>query len=412
MISRPQQKDLFVKILLVLMSTLLTLVVLELGLRFSLFNSLHTPSKETGLRSPSSTLGWQLKPNRDIVINSVDYSVRLRTNANGFRDRERALAKPDDVFRIVVLGDSFVEAYQVQDDETFTRQLEQQLGNKFEVINLGIGGYGTAQALRMLKEIGLAYSPDLVLLSFLPVNDVRNNSWQLESWLWGSANIKTFGRPFVTVDEDGSLQWQEPDYQRSVAWVEKSRAKADKIPYWQKTVLFSLWQRATESRKKTRMPNYDPNVLMGPILKSFVEQTAKNAPTVADYQQAWRQSWSVTERLLLEMRQISNDAGANFLVMSIPAKSQVEPAYRQKLSEHYQGLEFDPIAPSQWLARVASDNDLNVLDLQPVFSQKHDPEKAPLYHAIRDRHWNAAGHQLVALQLSLFLRQQGFIPAY
>ena len=47
----------------------------------------------------------------------------MRTNSQGYRDREWALAKELGVLRIAVLGDSFTEAPQVPLKQTWVNQL-------------------------------------------------------------------------------------------------------------------------------------------------------------------------------------------------------------------------------------------------------------------------------------------------
>ena len=45
-------------------------------------------------------------------------------NAHGFRDYERTYQKPEDTFRILILGDSYTEALQVSLEKTFSAFLE------------------------------------------------------------------------------------------------------------------------------------------------------------------------------------------------------------------------------------------------------------------------------------------------
>lgn len=50
-----------------------------------------------------------------------------RFNSHGFRDYERTYEKPDGVFRILILGDSYVEALQVALADSFPVLLESYL---------------------------------------------------------------------------------------------------------------------------------------------------------------------------------------------------------------------------------------------------------------------------------------------
>lgn len=95
-----------------------------------------------------------------------DYPARLvpTLNSLGFRDKEHTLEKPAGTVRVVILGDSFTYGQAVADDEIFPRLLEQQVGPQVEIISLAKQGWSTADQLEALREIGLSYKPDLVLI--------------------------------------------------------------------------------------------------------------------------------------------------------------------------------------------------------------------------------------------------------
>ncbi len=92
------------------------------------------------------------------------------SNSQGFRDVEHAVAKPAGVYRIVVIGDSVGAGLKVERTaDTFPPLLQQKLdagGLKSEVINLSVSGYNTQQEVELLRERGLQYSPDLVLVAY------------------------------------------------------------------------------------------------------------------------------------------------------------------------------------------------------------------------------------------------------
>ena len=99
------------------------------------------------------------------------------------RDREHAIAHPANTVRIAVLGDSYAEAMQVNQDETFWAIMEKDLeksnylkGRHVEVLDFGQSGFGTNQELLVLETKAWKYSPDVVLLAFTTANDVSDNS--------------------------------------------------------------------------------------------------------------------------------------------------------------------------------------------------------------------------------------------
>jgi hypothetical protein len=118
------------------------------------------------------TRGWALRPNlRDVPAFP---GKTVSSNSRGLRGtREYALDKPEGVTRIVVLGDSLTFGEDVGDDEVWPSRLEALLPGT-EVLNLGVHGYGHDQMLLYLREEGLKYHPDVVVVGFLPDDMERN----------------------------------------------------------------------------------------------------------------------------------------------------------------------------------------------------------------------------------------------
>ena len=180
-----------------------------------------------------------------------------RFNAQGFRDRERAVAKPPGGFRILVLGDSFVEAFQVPLDEAFPAVLEDRLrarpaGKTTEVLAMGQSGFGTASELMRYLDFGAAYSPDVVLLAFYAGNDVRDNSRRL------SRDATAF---YFTLGPDGTLAL---DRSRLEA-LERARADAGFMDWLQdrsqlaalvsdRLTLLRMARRAARTRRAPASP--------------------------------------------------------------------------------------------------------------------------------------------------------------
>lgn len=111
------------------------------------------------------------------VMATGDFRHGFTTNSQGFRGQaEYAQLKPLGVYRVIALGDSVTLGHGVEDHETFSAVLQQELGHnrQVEVINMGVSGFGTAEELIQLEQVGLAYQPDLVLLTYFP-NDPYNN---------------------------------------------------------------------------------------------------------------------------------------------------------------------------------------------------------------------------------------------
>ncbi len=117
----------------------------------------------------SDLIIYTLKPNLDVKFKGVN----VKTNSFGLRGSEVSKTKPENTYRIIFLGDSFVFGWGVEEEKTFVRVMERELNasNKFakkvEVLNFGVPGYSTFQEVELLKEKGLEFNPDAVIIYFV-----------------------------------------------------------------------------------------------------------------------------------------------------------------------------------------------------------------------------------------------------
>ena len=120
------------------------------------------------------TLGWRHATDvRKWFQNEFGDSVLVVQDANGHRGTGHALTKPPGAFRILTLGDSFTEGVQVGETDLFTARIE-NADARLDVINAGVGGYGTVQEYLYLRSLGIRFHPDLVLLMAYE-NDLIDN---------------------------------------------------------------------------------------------------------------------------------------------------------------------------------------------------------------------------------------------
>ena len=68
--------------------------------------------------------------------------------------------------RVVAVGDSFTFGSLVDDAETYPHQLQERLGGRTRIVNLGVPGYQVRQLVRTLELRVPALRPDVVLLTF------------------------------------------------------------------------------------------------------------------------------------------------------------------------------------------------------------------------------------------------------
>jgi tetratricopeptide (TPR) repeat protein len=162
--------------LLALVATLLAVAIGELAVRvLGLAPAAHpipvSADDSPYQRSRNTVLGYELRPG----YQGQDGHGQITVNRDGLRDPERAIPQPPDTRRIVILGDSVLEAIGfLADPDTIASQLEGLLVDRpSEVINLGMTGYCTRAEVELLEVRGLKYEPDLVILLFVE-NDFLN----------------------------------------------------------------------------------------------------------------------------------------------------------------------------------------------------------------------------------------------
>lgn len=99
-------------------------------------------------------------------------------NSRGYRDRERAVAKPPGVRRVVSLGDSFAWGASVEFEDAYPQRLERGLARRrheaWEVVNLALPGMNTVDEAAQVADEGLAYGPDVVLVGYV-LNDSEDS---------------------------------------------------------------------------------------------------------------------------------------------------------------------------------------------------------------------------------------------
>jgi len=120
----------------------------------------------------------RMTPNTHFTHSSVDGSWTFTINAEGFRDTEDYTKdKPPGVFRVLVLGDSHTQGYEVDQEQTFAEVLERRLiraGLDAQAMNTGVSGFSTAEELAFLEDEGVEYAPDAIVLGFF-ANDFDDN---------------------------------------------------------------------------------------------------------------------------------------------------------------------------------------------------------------------------------------------
>lgn len=115
-------------------------------------------------------LVYDLRPNLDVEFKGV----RVKTNAEGFRDSDHPVEKPPGKRRIVLLGDSNLFAWGVPYESGCVRVAARDLPD-WDLLNLARPGYNSAQEVECFKVYGMKYQPDVVMINFISNDDQLPN---------------------------------------------------------------------------------------------------------------------------------------------------------------------------------------------------------------------------------------------
>ena len=307
----------------------------------------------------------------------------VEINADGLRGPEVALAPPAGTFRIALLGDSFIEAFEVPFQETVGEVLERRLtalrGAPVEVLNFGVGGYGTTQQLLTLQHEVWKYSPDLVLLAVTTGNDIADNYRPLK----GADNVPyhVFQGADLVLD---STFLRSTAYRSRAAWTRRM------LGVVQHSRLAQLGNRARRLRRKEA--RQETNAAGAPGSEVGLRDEVHLPPTTPDWQEAWR----VTEGVLRLMHDECRGKGTPFAIVTLTRGIQVTPVREKKETFLRQLGAKDLYYPERRLAEFGKREGIPMLHLAPVMAAQAE-ERQVYFHAHQDSlgigHWSKEGHQ-------------------
>ncbi len=196
-VAGTQLKHKNVHILLAVIIFFLFVGSLEIVLRIT-----HLFGARTSFTEPDLLISWRYTPRAEYWFNiENDHPITGRFNSYGYRDKEWFLRKRDDIYRIAILGDSLVEAFQVELEHTFIFLIEEKWNNSsrqpvIELMNFGRSAFSQAEERLVLERDVTQFNPDMVVLFFNPSNDIDDVSRE---------TALDILRPFYLISENGKL---------------------------------------------------------------------------------------------------------------------------------------------------------------------------------------------------------------
>jgi hypothetical protein len=402
--QRSRARKFVAKLLLLLIGFAIGGVIAEIALRAGGYSypEFYQRDELRGVSLLPGAAGWYRKEGEAYV----------RINSEGLRDHEHAVAKPDDTFRIAVIGDSYCEAFPVSLDEAFWSVMGRKLeecgafpDKRIEIINFGVSGYGTASELLTLREKVWKYSPDLVLLAVTTNNDITDNSRALK---------RTDDYPYFVYQ--GAQLVLDDSFKNSRSFL-FSRSRIGRLGAWLRThsrlvqaitqgsqgfkILRESW-RAKRSQDAQPAPRASSAESGKPPEKSdlFARSTelgADNLIYLEPNNPVWNDAWRVTEGLIVQMRDEVGRARAKFLVVTLSNGAQVIPNAAQREDFKRRLGIVDLLYPDNRIKALGFREGFPVITLAPELQSFADQNRVFLHgfgKNIGNGHWNVAGNRV------------------
>ncbi|MER3420933.1 MAG: hypothetical protein C4290_10590 [Chloroflexota bacterium] len=369
--------------------------------------ALHYPPTDSGFQNLlvryDSLRGWRNIPGAVGEFTTEGHRVRLVYNSRGFRGPERPYAKPPGTYRIVLLGDSFLDGYSVPLEERLPELLERDLAARsqaIEAIALRTPGYSTDQELLWLEEEGLRYQPDLVVLLFY-ANDVWYND-RATYWPRAKPRFVLAGDTLVLTNVPVPRPEPADTMGRRPGFVGRMRERSRFVRLAVRAIKYhpTLFAWAIRHQLASVPPemvlesgNYEP------LPEEFM--VFRN-PLPAAAAAAWR----VTDAIVARMQRDVQSHEAQLLVLYVPFIASVyPPGDRTRRQYGLQARGFDPEAVAHRFATMCERQHLHCIEPTARFRAAADSLSSRgmrLYYR-HDWHWNGNGHRLAGRLIKEYL---------
>ena len=274
------------------------------------------------------------------------------------RDRRR---------RIAVVGDSFVEAFQVNPAESVSARLEALLGPaRFEVYSFGISGAPLSQYLHMARYVARVFRPDAMVI--VMVHNDFIESYRLKP--------SQFSASFLHLEVGEAVHEVPP------------------LPYDRRPIAQWLMARSATLR-------------FGFYVWRVLLETAANQPEPGNASARFEANINVTELDAEEPRIRRATAHLFQQFVQLERSTNVRLLFVIDCPREALYAGQDPRALQVYrlngIARAAADRvGLPLIDLTEAFVQDY-ARHGKRFEFATDNHWNARGHDLVAHEISSHL---------
>jgi hypothetical protein len=362
LINRPRLRAWSQNVALLAGGVVFALFAAEVGVR--ILTPQQLVIRRPDVWAPDSGLGWVRRPNISTTINTGNGPVEVHSDPRGYRTGRSG---PSDApRRILLLGDSFMEALQVDYESSTAGLLEvslaRALGEPIAIRNAAVGGWDPNQYHIQLRRSLATEQFELALVVLYLGNDVVNRERE-----WFPPRPPR-ARPAFRVPRGPADVW--PALAAPVGAVLEPRSQ--------------LYQMVAGSWRIAR------------------RRAGKGSPGTPDYlrkSEATSERWAVTGTICDRLARDAASEGVPVLFVLIPPVERIlgDLLTAQARHDGHDVSTLDPDQPVRLLGNELRRRELPVLDLTPALAQAASQGVA-VYGRV-DRHFTAAGHEVTAAAL-------------
>jgi len=346
-----KNKKLIINLALLIITVTLFFIIFEIILRIILGPGNIQDNKGNLIFVQDDKLGHKMKPNFTGYLKGIDFNTKINTNSQGYRSFEFNVNDKNIIFMV---GDSMVLGHGVEENETASFLLQDNLNNSHIVYNLGVPGYGQKQAPIQLKRMLPLYKPELVILNFYVGNDLADNCEITPHKIAG------------TIDENKTA------FEKIKSIIKKSQV-----------VLFLY--------KSIIVPQKNPTDLPFHI----------NDPSIEE-------CYNITKQYLSEIKNLTLGYKTKLFMVIIGSEPQTVKEKEKALIKNYEKFDiyrdnkekFNLYNINKKILNMCEELSIKCFDLTPIFKEK-DGE---LILYVKDRHWNREGHKLASQAITEYLK--------
>lgn len=167
---------------------------------------------------------------------------KVRTNSIGMRgEREFDVLRRGGTPRMILVGDSYTFGAYADEHSAFHAVLSRDHLPGWEILNLGVGGYGPDQALLMYERLGARYRPDVVVYGFY----VRGFNRLFTAFRY-------YAKPYFELGADGELRLRNVPVISPLRLYAGYRSGRRRIGGWNYSYLHAALWSATERALRRR----------------------------------------------------------------------------------------------------------------------------------------------------------------